>query len=109
MLEHEKNQRHFSFHRFGERQTKADGRNVPLRGCREPESCYTCRTAGRVGASLCPATSPSRLVGQPGVSQTRAAPLDHRGARKLLTEIHLLVAAGAHVGLAGEGGDAASW
>lgn len=28
---------------------------------------------------------------------------------KLLTEIHLLVAAGTHVGLSGESGDAASW
>lgn len=30
-------------------------------------------------------------------------------AWKLLTKIHLLVAAGTHVGLPGESGDAASW
>lgn len=30
-------------------------------------------------------------------------------ASKLLTKIHLLVAAGTHVGLPGESGDATSW
>lgn len=80
---------------------------VPLHGCREPTSSHTCHTAGRADASLFPATSPSQLAAHAGVSQTTTRSV--KTTWKPLTEIHLLVTSGTHVGLPGESGDAASW
>lgn len=86
---------------------KNNKQKVPLRGCREPTSSHTCHTAGRADASLFPARSPSQLAAHAGVSWRTTGSAETTW--KPLTEIHLLVTAGTHVGLPRESGDAASW
>lgn len=90
----------------------------PLRGCQEPESCCTSRSAGRVDASPYPVMSPSQLLWHTYTHlwDTMATTLQVHTfslillprSGELLTEVHLLVAAGTQVGLSGKSGDAAS-